>query len=576
MMELACCFSLNHNVKKVIYSIMILLKQMNTWVFEYLYRRNIMHIKLSDIRQYKIYDYNRYSHMLNVGICIHDKIEGRITGNYREILNIGKMREICGYDKVPDIPQTQFKEIKLAFDEELRTVETQDVYLYQGWEEQRRYYLLGNYRITKNNVVEVINKSSHSRFKLGAMPDDEMLYQHMITRYFRLLKHDVYSKILLCISLLAMFTTPLQETEYQPQFATYVKARFNKGKSSSAKALINPWNGVTFSFEDTEAVLKQAMKIYRDILLLIDDMSKAKRPGMINKNERIIRMSGDTTTSALKMVGGKIDDSAVGCMTLITGEDLPQLQDSSYTRMLILDYEDDEVDWDILTGLQENTSLTAWFYIKFLQYSMDKEDFIENLTDSFINFRSQYRKKFKQHNISNRYVDMCSWILAMWDEVNNFFQSANEPLEEDTFIPECEALILKQGLKYSHKSPSQLFLSALFSLIENNRLNIVSLAEAKGGVSFDLFEQNNMYFVRSGAVYDKIKAYYDSRNMDFYDSERAVRRDLDSCGLIHKTRNYTTTEFKDANNHSVSGFYLLANNAKDMMEQKGGNIDEHI
>lgn len=531
-----------------------------------------MNIKLKRPNQYKICEYNTYRFVLNVDVIVNDELVGNITGNYREILNIGKIREICGYDKVPDIPQTQFKEIKLAFDEELRTVETQDVYLYQGWEGQRRYYLLGNYRITQDNVVEVINKSSHSRFKLGVMPDDEMLYQHMITRYFRLLKHDVYSKILLCISLLAMFTTPLQETDYQPQFTTYVKARFNKGKSSSAKALINPWNGVTFSFEDTEAVLKQAMKSYRDILLIIDDMSKSKRPGMINKNERIVRMAGDTTTLAQKMVGGKIDDSTVSCMTLITGEDLPHLQDSSYTRMLILDYEDDEVDWDILTELQSNTSLTTWFYIKFLQYSMGKEDFIGNLTESFINYRSQYRKKFKQHNISNRYVDMCSWILAIWDEVNNFFQSVNEPLEEDTFIPECEALILKQGLKYSHKSPSQLFLSALFSLIENNRLNIVSFAEAKDGVSFDLFEQNNMYFVRSGAVYDKIKAYYDSRNMDFYDSERAVRKDLDSCGLIKRNRNYTTTEFKDKNNKSISGFYLLKNNAQEMLVEKGYDL----
>ena len=531
-------------------------------------------IEIIPKNQYRVCNYSSCKNILNVEIYVDEELVATQRGSYRDVLNIDKIREKGGYDKIPDICKTEYMEIKLAFDEYLQNVKTQDVYLYQGWEKQRRYYLLGNYRITKDNVDEVINKASRSRFKLGVMPDDETLYQHMVKRCFRLLKHDILSKILLCVSLLAMFTTQLQETDYQPQFATYIKAKFNKGKSSSAKTIVNPWNGVTFSFEDTEAVLKQALKTYRDVLLLLDDMSKSKRPGMIDKSERIIRMSGDTTTSALKMVGGKIDDSTVSCMTLITGEDLPQLQNSSYTRMLIMEYDDEEVDWDILTEMQENTSLTTWFYIKFIQYSMSKEDFIGNLIESFLDYRLQYRKKFKQHGISNRYSDMGAWICAMWDKVNDFFRVMNEPLEEDTFISECETLLLKQGLRYSHKSPSQLFLSGLFSLIENNRLKIVSFAEAKDGAVFDLFEQNNMYFVRSGAVYDKVKAYYDFQNMDFYDSERAVRKDLDNCGLIHKTRKYNTTEFKDANNHSISGFYLLANNAKDMMEQKGGNIDE--
>ncbi len=535
-----------------------------------------MDIELRAIKQYKLCSHNSCRCVLEMETIVKGVVVGTITGTYDEVLNIKKLREIFGYDKIPDISKAEFAEIKLSFDKSLLKVETQVIYLYQAWEENHNYYILGNYKVDKDNVSEVINHSVHSRFKLRESPDNKTLCRHMMSRYFKLLKHDVYSKILLCISILAMFTTPLQQTNNQPQFATFIRGKFNKGKSSSVKALVNPWNGISYSFEDTEAVLKQALKEIKDILLLIDDMSKSKRSGMTAKNERIIRMSGDTTTSAMKIVGGKIDYSNVGCMTLITGEDLPQLQNSSYTRMLILEYADDEVNWDILTELQENTSLTAWFYIRFLQFSMHSGDFVEELSDLFVKYRSDYLYKFKEYNVSNRYIDMCAWLVAMWNIIKRFFECMGDPIYEDDFVTKCERLVLSLSAKYSHKTPSQTFLTALFSLIENNRLNIVSFAEAKEGTAFDIFEKDGMYFIKSGVVYDKIKTYYDSLNIDFYESERVIRKDLDSCGLIRKNRDYTTTEFKDKNNKSISGFYLLANNAKDMMEQKGGNIDEHI
>lgn len=528
-----------------------------------------MDFKLIPKLQYKICNFDSYSHQLHVTIEHGGETVGLITGTYDDVLNMKKIRELCGYDKIPNISQSDYKEIKLAFDEELLTVETQDVYLYEGWDKQKLYYILGNYRINADTVEEIINRSANSKFKLETMPDNKTLCQHIKTRYFRVLKHDAYSKMILCISLLAMFTTRLQETDYQPQFATYVQARFNKGKSSSVRAMINPWNGASFSFEDTEAVLKQALKSSKDVLLIIDDMSKSRRPGMQNKNERIIRMVGDTTTSAKKMIGGEIDDSAVTCMAIMTGEDVPQLQNSSYTRLLIIKYDDDEVTWDILTQLQENTGLTVWFYIRFLQFYMKKADFIDSLIKDFTECRSRYREKFRIYEISNRYIDMMAWILAMWDKVNDFFCFLDEPLPEDDFVAACEDAILHLGIKYAYKTSSQLFLTALFSLIARNQLKIVSFAEAKDGAVFDLFHKDNMYFVRSGAVYDKVKAYYDSQNIDFYDSERAVRKDLDRCGLIYKTREYTTIEFKDVNNHSISGFYLLKNNAKDLIKEKG-------
>ena len=533
-------------------------------------------IKLIPQCQYKLCSYKDSICKLCVDVLVNDIVVGGFSGNYDNVLNVKNLRARFGYDKIPDIPLSEFKEIKLNFDEMLKEVKTKVIYLYQGWNKDLSYYILNKYKIGVNDVSEVINGMAESQFKLSTQPDNGTLSNHMTSRYFKVLKHRLYPKILLCVSLLAMFTTQLQQTDNQPQFSIFIKGRFNRGKSSSVKALINPWNGQTFSFEDTEAVLKQALKLYRDVLLIIDDMSKSKRPGMMSKNERIIRLAGDTTTSAQKMMGGKIDNSNVTCMPLITGEDIPQLQNSSYTRMLILSYDDDEVDWDILTELQENTSLTTWFYIKFLQFSMSTDDFTEELLKLFAKYRAKYREKFKKYDISNRYVDICAWILAMWTKVREFFASMGKQVDESSFVMDFEKLMMKTGMKYSQKSSSQLFLMALFNLIENNRLNIVSFAEAKDGAVFDIFEKDGIYFIKSGVVFDKVKGYCDSLNIDFYESERSIRKELDSYGLIQKFRDYTTTEFKDRNNRGVSGFYLLKNNAQEIIKDKEGIFYEDI
>lgn len=533
-------------------------------------------IKLIPQCQYKLCSYKDSVCKLCVNVIVNGIVVGGFSGNYDYVLNVKNLRTRFGYDKIPDIPLSEFKEIKLNFDEMLKEVKTKVIYLYQGWNKDLSYYILDKYKIGVNDVSEVINGMAESQFKLSTQPDNGTLSNHMMSRYFKVLKHRLYPKILLCVSLLAMFTTQLQQTDNQPQFSIFIKGRFNRGKSSSVKALINPWNGQTFSFEDTEAVLKQALKLYRDVLLIIDDMSKSKRPGMMSKNERIIRLAGDTTTSAQKMMGGKIDNSNVTCMPLITGEDIPQLQNSSYTRMLILSYDDDEVDWDILTELQENTSLTTWFYIKFLQFSMSTDDFTEELLKLFAKYRAKYREKFKKYDISNRYVDICAWILAMWTKVREFFASMGKQVDESSFVMDFEKLMMKTGMKYSQKSSSQLFLMALFNLIENNRLNIVSFAEAKDGAVFDIFEKDGIYFIKSGVVFDKVKGYCDSLNIDFYESERSIRKELDSYGLIQKFRDYTTTEFKDRNNRGVSGFYLLKNNAQEIIKDKEGIFYEDI
>lgn len=523
--------------------------------------------------QRKICSLQEQRHILNVAYIVDGRTVGTAEGTYQDVLNFSKQRERLGYDKLPDCSQEMRSSARQSLEEGLKSVHTEYIYDFQGWHPSGRYYILGNYKVTADNVSEVLTTQSKLKLALGTMPDKKVLLSHLTSKYFKVLKHDVKAKIIFCISLLALFTTKLQQTAHQPAFATYICAKYNTGKSSSIKAMVNPWSGESCSFEDTPAVITQSLKDNRDRFFIIDDMSKSKRPNMVNKNEQIIRLAGDTTTSAKKMRGGKVDDSMISCMTVLTGEDVARLQNSSYTRMLILNYDNDEVQWNMLTELQKNTNLTTWLYITFLQWTLQGDNFVDRLVQAFLSKRIEYRAKFKDYGISNRYVDMCAWITAMWSFVQEFSKYLGCELPDDDFVQQCEQLILGLGEKYSHKSASQMFLKGLFTMQANNNLNIVSKAQAKDGATFDLIYHESKYFIKSGAIYEKIKTFYEIRNIDFYDSERAVRQDLAANGLLFREGKYLTTEFKDRNNKGTSGFWILANNARDFLN-KGGNGNE--
>ena len=532
-----------------------------------------MKISINVNLQQKICSLQEQRHILDVAYIVDGQKVGTAEGTYQEVLNFTKLRERLGYDKIPDLSKPEFSEAKLSLDESLKNVDTEYIYDFQGWHPSGRYYILGNYKVTADNVSEVLTTQSKLKLALGTMLDKKILLSHLTSKYFKVLKHDVKAKIIFCISLLALFTTKLQQTAHQPAFATYICAKYNTGKSSSIKAMVNPWNGDSCSFEDTPAVITQSLKDNRDRFFIIDDMSKSKRPNMVNKNEQIIRLAGDTTTSAKKMRGGKIDNSMVSCMTVMTGEDVARLQNSSYTRMFIIKFDNDEVQWNVLTELQKNTKLTTWLYVAFLQWSLQSGDFVDRLVQTFLSKRAEYRVQFKNYSISNRFVDMCAWITAMWSFVQEFAKYLGGELSDDDFVQQCEQLILGLGEKYSHKSASQMFLKGLFTLQANNNLNIVTKAQAKDGATFDLICQESKYFIKSGVIYEKIKAFYENRNIDFYDSERAIRQDLAANGLLYREGKYLTSEFKDRNNKSTAGFWLYANNAQDFLNN-GGNVNE--
>lgn len=500
---------------------------------------------------------------IRASVYSNDEYLGEIEGDYYEVLCIHTLQKLYGFNKIPDISKEEFCGIKADFDEALINIKTVNYYAYTGLSNDGTKYILYNNCINKNGITEIVNESSKCTVKLSESPSSETFSKH-IECMVSVMKHQYFSIIIILTKLLSMYTSQLRKRQYQPSFALFVRSDYNTGKTTAVNTLVNPFNTYTASFEDTQAAIITSMKNFRDDLLIIDDMTSAMINSMTQKVEHIIRIAGDKTTLARKMKGTKLDESHNECMVLMTGEELSKLQNSSYTRMLILDWCRDEIDWDKLTQLQHDADITTWFYVKFLEYSLQNENFIDTLLSTFLSHRKVYIDKFKHHSISNRYIDMCSWIMAMFNLLSNFLCSVgiNTASLCSDFPAQLEELIVSLGKKYSYKSATSAFVTGLFTLKDNNKLNIVSRGEALEGKDFDIMAEDNLYFIKSTNVYEKISSYYRGLNIDFRYSERAIRDDLFKNNLLKKGSKYLTSEFKTRSNKSISGFYFFAREAR--------------
>lgn len=507
-------------------------------------------IQLIPVHDECVIGFDNTQHTLCADMHINGNYVGSVSGTFREILNPDNWRKSFGYATVGQVTKNQLEEIKDSLYLQLEEVETEYIYSYLGWSKDFSYYLFSKYKVDAESITHVENGMTVSKIVAALSGRDNEICKYVYSMSSRLTKRSVYAKMLICVRLLSMYTSYLQQkADVLPSFVVYVAAESGSKKTSALMPLLNPSNEKTCSFEDTQAALTTVMKEQRDTLLIIDDMSKSRRDGMIPKTERIVRLAGDKTTTAYKMRGGKVDDSVIQCLSLMIGEEIPRLQDSSYPRMLIAELDNDEVNMPALTELQSRTEDLMWFYMLFLQFSMCEDNFIDNLISSFMSYRRKYRQKLADYNIHGRYVDMCAWIVTMWDMLVKFYQKYGIDTSEDDFVAQYEQVILAQAHKYTPKSPAMLFAIALKRMMENNELAVISYDSAKRGKDFDVVKKDDdTVLIKSFVVYDKIVRWYRSHNIDFDYSERAVRADLYKKGLLFKQGEYNTFEIKDVNN----------------------------
>ena len=103
------------------------------------------------------------------------------------------------------------------------------------------------------------------------------------------------------------------------------------------------------------------------------------------KFENIIRLCGDITSNARRVEGAKITSDVTTGMAVFTGEKEPLLQALSAPRILMIKFDKNTVNVDMLSSLQVKPDVYISFIVLFIQYVMRVDGFDRQIASEVTN-----------------------------------------------------------------------------------------------------------------------------------------------------------------------------------------------
>ena len=520
----------------------------------------------------------RQNYRIKVAVLKYGKLHRPLELTTSEVYSYKKRYDLWGFQLLGRHNELFSAPLQFIFTRLLSAIENKHWYDYTGWAPNSNAFVLGNLYITPTAVQQVQHLDMNKVSYLPELPIAQavaLVTEHLL----KTLKRSVYAQIFLAFTALSLLFSKIKANCGScVNFALYVHALYSSGKTATITAMTNPWGAETLSFEDTEASLTQSLKECRDLPMLVDDMSKYTRPGMIAKAERLARLAGDPGTAAKKMRGPERYKEGVNCLTILSGEKAPPLQQSSYVRMLILNFQPDYVNWQELTKLQHEKPTLTTFWVRFLQYIMEQQDLFAQLDNAFLRHRESVLEPFRKNAMSNRYAEMYAWLMSAWELLTQFCASHGSQLPDLNIKAELQQMMIAQNLRYGIKPPTEMFLLALSDLLERNQLTQISYDDAKEGKPFDIIRYSAEWWLKSKTVYQKVQSYYEEQDADFNYSEAQIRKDLAEKGLLkipNNAKGTLTTEFKTRANRSIACLVLNLNICKKFINERIGLYDEN-
>lgn len=416
--------------------------------------------------------------------------------------------------------------------------------------------MLGNLKITNDNIEAI--KTAYQCRTITELNCDKSYVHTFIKESLLTLSDDVeYPLTLLLFTFLGIMLPLLQENHLSvPSFGLLIIGSTNTFKTSSVSAVCNSTEMLTASFEDTASVIKSKLKEPNNGICIVDDLNFNSKD-KVSKLEDIIRLIGDKSTSGSKLIGGKIDDSEVKNMCIVTGESQPKLRSSSIPRVLIYDIDKNTVNKKSLTEIQNHSDVMTMVIAYIAQYCM-RDNIAIQINDEVRHMRQILNEK--NLCVLPRYLDIAAWMTVAWENVNKIFRE----VFDDIAYPEMIIKRIQRQHERFRKDPINLFLQSVLDLIESNEL-IVSTVENASNECTDIIEYMDRYFFVSGKVYDKVIQYCDNKlKTEFPCSERALRDKMysEKMLIVHNENTVKQNKIKltyqlRRGNFSKSGFYLF-------------------
>lgn len=440
----------------------------------------------------------------------------------------------------------------------LTEVEQRMTYEYSGWNQEFDKYLFGNLLIDANNTLSIQTTLVSSNTLLSTKTDTEVC-KSIIDIDKNISDNELIGHIFFMYLLLGHIKQRFVCKHHLcPEFVLSIVGATGSYKTTTSTALFNTCDCSISSFEDTFASIRRDVQANNSGIIIVDDY-KISSTQNDAKYEKIVRLSGDVQTSGKYVSGNKVVDELITGMCVITGEKRPQLQQSSYSRILFVDLVEYPINLTYLTKLQRSKADINSFIVLFVKHIINSYDFDNRFIELFKKHRDELLKDTNFKGMHGRYYSMYGWLSAMWDIYVNILKQYGI-CDEFDFQSEIKNYIYSQNNRYDN-NPVKMFATGYFELYASNEIAVIDCNRIDT-LNFDVIQYGDKLFIKSKAVYKKVCKFWQDRGIDFPCSEKRLRKFLYDAKILDAHNGKFTTEKKTKDNSSFSGYYIFKNTFK--------------
>ena len=353
--------------------------------------------------------------------------------------------------------------------------------------------------------------------------------------------------------LTALMTSLFKKTGHQIEFCAAVIGKTNTRKTSCAEIFTRVFNRTPsavpdINFSATDAAVYEVMDKYADQIVLIDDLTPSENDldarEKRQKLELIIRSYGDRvprkrSVSYAQSNEAKEFSPITGC-ALLTGETFSGGK-SSRSRVVILRFDEGDVDTKKLGYYQENLHILPDFVYRFLEYVTEN---LRRVEETICCICDEIRKSNPHGLKTPRFLDAQGTLYATSAVFYSFVvengllnsEQAGELISRDK--ERLAEILMQNDAELSVISPGVVIMEALHHSVQNGKIQMKRKDEARHEeLEKSLFYDNEFYYIAAERLWKCAKRFTDYRRIHFpYQGSRKIIEPLKNEGIIYRKR----------------------------------------
>ena len=423
------------------------------------------------------------------------------------------------------------------------------IYTHMGWRRiGDRWCYLHSGGVIGDEVAQV----ELARDVVGyTLPDHTDSYQEAVKA--SLCMKDVAPSEISVPLLALVYLSPLNEFFRQagcePAFVTMLTGPTGTMKSTLAALALCHFGQFTAkslpgSFNDTRNALDVKGFALKDTLMVVDDFYpsayRSEYAKMASTLQWLLRSFGDRSGRARMTSDIKLREVYVPRGNLlVTGEDVPSLEQSGLARQLMLEINPGDVDKEKLSDLQGDSFLLGQAMRGYIEWLIPQADTLKDvLLEKFTAYRQQAQSGHP------RLAEVMAWLRIGYEMFLDYavscdvIPSDSRQLLLDEALGGFKKLASRQAVVMKDDTPVSQFLSALNEMLATEQCHCIKLDDegaAHGGLKgrgFLGYVDSAYYYLHPDTAMATVTDFYKRRGVHFSITKTMLLKQLSKADAI--------------------------------------------